>query len=57
MRTLLVVIIMTPVSVLQVIDWIRVYCCIQHHLEALDMGVDFFIIFGEMVCDLIDQHP
>jgi hypothetical protein len=41
-------IIMTSVSVLLVIDWIRYRCCIQHRLELLDMCVDLFIILREM---------
>jgi hypothetical protein len=41
-----VVIIMTPVSVLLVIDWIRNCCRIEHHLEPLDMCVYLFVIFG-----------
>jgi hypothetical protein len=48
MRTFPVVMIMTPVSALLVIDWIRYCCCVQHHLELLDMRVDLFIIFGEI---------
>jgi hypothetical protein len=51
-----VVIIMTPVSVLLVIDWICNHCCVQHCLEPLNMRVDLFIILGEMRGDLIDQH-
>jgi hypothetical protein len=47
-RTLLVVIIMTPGSILLVTDWIHYYCHVQHHLEALYVHVDFFIIFREM---------
>jgi hypothetical protein len=47
-RTLLMVIIMTPVSVLLLIDRIRYYCRVQHRLESLGMHVDLFIIFGEM---------
>jgi hypothetical protein len=45
---MLLVIILTPVSVLLVIDWICYHCCIHHRLELLDMSVDLFIIFGEM---------
>jgi hypothetical protein len=51
------VIIMTPASVLLVIDKICYCCCIQHRLESLDMHVDLFVIFMEMGGDLIDQHP
>jgi hypothetical protein len=43
--TLLVVIFMTPISILLVEDWIRHGCCFHHRLEALDMCIDFFIIF------------
>jgi hypothetical protein len=32
-------------------------CCVQHCLEALNMHVDFFIIFRQMGCELIDEHP
>jgi RsiW-degrading membrane proteinase PrsW (M82 family) len=48
MRTITVVIIVTPVFVLLVIDSICYYCRIQHHLESLDVRVDLFVIFGEM---------
>jgi hypothetical protein len=43
-----VVITMTPVSVHLVIDQICYRCCIQHHLELLDMRANLFIILGEM---------
>jgi hypothetical protein len=48
MKAFPVVIIMTPVLVLLVIDWIYNRCCIQHCLEPLNMHVDLFIILGEM---------
>jgi hypothetical protein len=41
-----VVAIMTPVSVLLVIDWVHYRCCIQHCLEPLHLRVDLFIILG-----------
>jgi hypothetical protein len=44
--TPLVVVFRTPVFVLLVMDWIRYGCCIQHRLEALNMPIDFFIVFG-----------
>jgi hypothetical protein len=31
-----------------VVDRIYHGCCVQHCLEALDMTVDFFIIYGKM---------
>jgi hypothetical protein len=48
MRTLLIVMIMTLVSILLVIDRIRYCCPIQHRMESLNVCVDLFIIFGEM---------
>jgi hypothetical protein len=39
---------MTSVFVLLVIDWIHYHCCVQHHLEPLDMHVDLFVILREM---------
>jgi hypothetical protein len=53
MKAFLVVTIMTPVSVLPVIDWIRYHCCNQRRLEPLDMCIDLFIILGEMGGDLM----
>jgi hypothetical protein len=44
--TLLVVRLMTLVSILMTVDWIHHGCCVQHHLQELDMRADFFIIFG-----------
>jgi hypothetical protein len=44
MGTPLAVKLMTPVSILVVVDRIYHCCCVQHRLEALDMRVDFFII-------------
>jgi hypothetical protein len=57
MKAFPVVTIMTPISVLLVIDWIHYCCYIQHLLCHLDMRVDLFIILGEMGGYLIDQHP
>jgi hypothetical protein len=42
--TLPVVKVVTPFSVLTVVDQIYHGYCAQHHLELLDMQVDFFII-------------
>jgi hypothetical protein len=47
-RTLPVVIIMTPISILMVIDWICYYCRVQHRLESLDVHIDLFVIFSKM---------
>jgi hypothetical protein len=46
MRTLLVVKLMIPVSIFTDVDRIHHGCRVHHRLEALDMRVDFFIIFG-----------
>jgi hypothetical protein len=52
-----VVFLVNPVSVLMDVDWICHGCYVQHHLEALDMHVDFFIIFWKMGGYLIDEYP
>jgi hypothetical protein len=44
--TLSMVKLVTPVSVLVIVDWIDYGCYVQHHLEVLNMCVDFFIILG-----------
>jgi hypothetical protein len=46
--TMPVVKLVTAVSILIVVDQIYHNCCLQHHMQALDMHVDFFIIFGQM---------
>jgi hypothetical protein len=48
MKTLLVVIIMTPIAVLLDRDSFRYCCYIKHRLEFLDIHIDPFVIFGEM---------
>jgi hypothetical protein len=55
--TVPVVIFVTPIFVPLVMDCIRYGCCILHRLEAFDMLIDFFIIFGQMRCNLINEHP
>jgi hypothetical protein len=57
METLLVVIIVTPVFVLLIVDWVRYHCYVQHRLEAFNVRIDFLIIFWQMGGDLIDEHP
>jgi hypothetical protein len=57
MRTLSVVKLVTLVSILVDVDRIHHGLHVQHRLEALDMHIEFFIIFGEMGSDLIDEHP
>jgi hypothetical protein len=45
-RTLPVVKLVAPVFALLVVNWIHHGCCVKHRLEALDMCVDFFVVFG-----------
>jgi hypothetical protein len=52
-----VVILVTPIFVLLVVDYICHGCYVQLHLQAFDMCVDFFIIFWQMEGDLIDEDP
>jgi hypothetical protein len=47
-RTLSVVILVTPIPLLLVADWIYYGCCVQHRLEALDVHIDFFVILGKV---------
>jgi hypothetical protein len=55
-RTLSVVKLMTPYLAVTVEDWVDHGCCIQHHLEVLYMCIDFFIVFRQVECELIDEH-
>jgi hypothetical protein len=32
-------------------------CCVQHRLEALYMCIDFFIIYRQVGCELVGEHP
>jgi hypothetical protein len=57
MGTQSVVILVTPIFVLLVVDYICHGCYVQLHLQAFDMCVDFFIIFWQMEGDLIDEDP
>jgi hypothetical protein len=45
-KTLPVVLVITQVTVLLVVDRICCRCCVQYHLESLDMRIDLFIVFG-----------
>jgi hypothetical protein len=53
--TLSVVILVTPVFVLLVMDWIHYGFCVQHHPE-MHMGIDFFVVFVQTRGDLINEH-
>jgi hypothetical protein len=44
MRTLLVVMLVTPCFVVMVECRVNNGCCVQHHLEVLHVCVDFFIV-------------
>jgi uncharacterized metal-binding protein len=48
MKTFPMVTIMTPVTILLVVDQIWYRCCVQHCLESLGMRVDLFIVLGKM---------
>jgi hypothetical protein len=54
--TLSVVKLMTLYFAITVEDRVNHGCCVQHHLEALYMHIDFFIVFRQVGCELIDEH-
>jgi hypothetical protein len=47
----------TPYFTVVVEDWVNHGCYVQHHLEALYMCIDFFIVFRQVGCELADEHP
>jgi hypothetical protein len=55
-RTLPMVNLMTPCFAIAVKDWVKHDCCIQHCLEVLYMCIDFFMVFRQVVCELVDEH-
>jgi hypothetical protein len=52
-----VVKLMTPYFIVTVKDRVNHGCCIQHRLEALYMCIDFFIVFRQVGCELVNEHP
>jgi hypothetical protein len=57
MWTLSVVRLMTPYFTVTVEDRVNHGCCVQYRLEALYMCIDFFIVFRQVRCELVDEHP
>jgi hypothetical protein len=57
MQTLSVVKPVTPYFTITVEDRVNHGCCVQHHLNVLYMRIDFFIVFRQMGCELVDEHP
>jgi hypothetical protein len=56
-QILSVVRILTPHITATLGNRVHYGCCVQHCLEALNMHVDFFIVFRQVGCELIDEHP
>jgi hypothetical protein len=56
-RTPLVIRLLPLDSVIAVENQVRNYGYVQHVLEALDLRIDFFIVFRQVGCELIDEHP
>jgi hypothetical protein len=54
--TLPVVRLITLDSVVAVENQVHHGCCIQHRVEALYRRVDFFIVFRQVGCELVDEH-
>jgi hypothetical protein len=57
MGTLPVVMLVTPCFILTVEHRVNHGCCVQHHLEALHMCVDFFVVFWKVGGELLNEHP
>jgi hypothetical protein len=55
--TLSVVRILTPRVTAAIGNRVHHGCCVQHHLEELNLGVNFFVVFRQVGCELINQHP
>jgi hypothetical protein len=55
--TLPVVKLMTPCFVIMVECRVNHGCCVQHCLEALHMGINFFVVLWQVGGELIDKHP
>jgi hypothetical protein len=51
-----VVKLMTPYFIVAVEYRVNHGWCVQHRLEALYMRNDFFIIFRQVGCELVDEH-
>jgi hypothetical protein len=56
-QTLTVVKLVTLYFTVTVKDRVNHRCCVQHRLEALYMHIDFFIVFRQVGCELVDEHP
>jgi hypothetical protein len=57
MWTLLVVKLMIMYFTVMVEDRVNHGCCVQHRLEVLYMHIDFSIVFSQVGCELVDEHP
>jgi hypothetical protein len=56
-RTLPVVMLVTPSIIIMVEHWVHHSCCVQHRLEVLHVCFNFFVIFWQVGGELINDHP
>jgi hypothetical protein len=55
--TLSVVKLVTPYFTIMIEDQVNQGCCVQHGPEVLYMRIDFFIVFRQVGCELVNEHP
>jgi hypothetical protein len=44
-------------TVIVVENRVRDHGCAKHCLEALNMRIGFFVVFRQVRCELVDEHP
>jgi hypothetical protein len=57
MQTLSVVKLMASYFIVTVEVQVNHGCCVQHCLQELYMCIDFFIVFRQVGCELVNEHP
>jgi hypothetical protein len=57
MLTLSVVKLLTLDTIVAVKNWVHDRGCIEHCLEALNMRIDFFVVFRQVRHELVNEHP
>jgi hypothetical protein len=52
-----VVKLLTLDTVIVVENRVHDHGCAKHCLEALNMRIGFFVVFRQVRCELVDEHP
>jgi hypothetical protein len=47
---------LTLVFIIAIVNRVHHDCCVQHHLEAFYVHVDFFIVLRQVRCELVNEH-